>query len=164
MVIDPATTDGLRDLATRRNTSLSNVVLALFELLLFRISGQEDLCVSMVVANRGHPDLETMLGCFVNILPIRTRLVPDMEFDQLLDHVAASTFEALEHQTYPFDLLVRRLDRGGGSMVRPFLDVIYAFQSGRPSMSISAPGGRTPCRHWCNPWISPSPSQRPSCA
>jgi acyl carrier protein len=130
MVIDPATTDGLRDLATRRNTSLSNVVLALFELLLFRIGGQEDLCVSMVVANRSHPDLETMLGCFVNILPIRTRLVPDMEFDQLLDHVAASTFEALEHQTYPFDLLVRRLDRSGGSMVRPLLDVIYAFQSG----------------------------------
>jgi len=65
----------------------------------------------------------------VNILPIRVRLSADMEFDQLLDQVTSSTQEALEHQQYPFDVLVRRIDRSGGSVVRPFLNVIYAYQS-----------------------------------
>jgi amino acid adenylation domain-containing protein/non-ribosomal peptide synthase protein (TIGR01720 family) len=129
LVLDPAVTGGLRDLAARRNTSLSTVVLALFKLLLFRLSGQDDFCVSMVVANRCCPELEHLLGCFVNVLPIRTRLSAEMEFTQLLDQVAVSTYEALEHQNYPFNVLVHRIGRADGAVVRPFFDVLYAYQS-----------------------------------
>jgi non-ribosomal peptide synthetase component F len=73
--------------------------------------------------------LEPLIGCFVNILPIRTRLAPEMEFDDLLRQVTASVQEALDHQSYPYDLLVRHLDRGDGSAARPFIDVIYVYQS-----------------------------------
>jgi len=53
-----------------------------------------------------------------------------MEFSDLLAQVTARVQEALDHSSYPFDRLVRHVDRAGGTVVRPFLDVIYAFQSG----------------------------------
>ena len=126
----PDIAGGLRRLTLRHGTSLSNVVLALFKLLLFRASGQRDLCLGMIFANRNHPDIEGLIGFFVNVLPIRTQLTAEMEFSDLLTQVTARVQEALDHSSYPFDRLVRHVDRAGGSVVRPFLDVIYAFQSG----------------------------------
>jgi len=126
----PTIADGLRRLALGHSTPLSNVVLALFKLLLFRTSGQQDVCLGMIFANRNHPEIERLIGFFVNVLPIRTQLTAEMEFSQLLGQVTKKVQEALDHGSYPFDRLVRHLDRAGGSVVRPFLDVIYAFQSG----------------------------------
>ena len=65
------TLSGLRRLAIRRRTTLSSVILALFKLFLFQWTRQDDLCVGISVANRSHPDLENLIGFFVNILPIR---------------------------------------------------------------------------------------------
>jgi non-ribosomal peptide synthetase component F len=81
------------------------------------------------VANRNHPDLENQIGCFVNILPVRTRLSQDMEFEQLLNQIIRSSYAVLEHQNYPFDRLVRHFNRAGGADLRPFLDVGYLFQN-----------------------------------
>jgi amino acid adenylation domain-containing protein/non-ribosomal peptide synthase protein (TIGR01720 family) len=128
-LIAPATAEALRALGMRCGTSLSNVLLALFKLLLFRISAQQEICLGIIAANRSHAVLESLIGCFVNILPIRTRLAPEMEFDDLLRQVTVSVQEALDHQSYPYDLLVRHLDRGDGSAARPFIDVIYVYQS-----------------------------------
>jgi hypothetical protein len=129
LVLDAETSRGLRLLAEEKKTTLSNVTLALFKIFLFQLSGQDDICVGTAVANRSHPDLRNLIGFFVNLLPVRTRLSQDMEFEELLDEVIKSTVGALEHQDYPFDLLVRRLERAGGPHVRPFLDVVYVFQN-----------------------------------
>jgi amino acid adenylation domain-containing protein/non-ribosomal peptide synthase protein (TIGR01720 family) len=128
--LGPDIADGLRWLTLHHSTSLSNIVLALFTLLLFRTSRQQDICIGMIFANRNHPEIERLIGFFVNVLPIRTQLRTDMEFGELLEQVTTKVQEALDHASYPFDRLVRQLDRKGGSVVRPFLDVIYAFQSG----------------------------------
>ncbi|HEU4597136.1 MAG TPA: amino acid adenylation domain-containing protein [Pyrinomonadaceae bacterium] len=130
LALDAETSKGLRLLAEERKTTLSNVTLALFKIFLFQLSGQPDICVGTAVADRSHPDLRKLIGFFVNILPVRTRLSQEMEFEELLDEVVKSTVGALEHQDYPFDLLVRRLElAGGGPNVRPFLDVVYVFQN-----------------------------------
>ncbi len=84
-----------RAIATARSTTVSNVVLAIFKLLLFQLAKQRDFCVGMSVANRNHPDLENILGFFVNVLPIRTQLSEDMDFEALLRQVTQSTTEAL---------------------------------------------------------------------
>jgi non-ribosomal peptide synthetase component F len=104
-------------------------MLALFKLFLFQLTRKDDFCVSTVVANRDHPDLEHLIGCFVNIVPVRTKLSGDMEFDELLERVTRSSYGVLEHQHYPFDLLVRHLNRVGETDLRPFLDVGYLFQN-----------------------------------
>lgn len=127
--LSPQTSDVLRQLATQRKTTLSNVVLALFKAFLFRLTQQSDLCLCSAVAIRDHPDLRELLGFFVNLLPIRTKLSSEMEFEQLIDQVTESSYRALEHQSYPFDLLVREIGRAGHGDTRPFLDVVYVFQN-----------------------------------
>ena len=127
--IDAAVTQGLRRIARANKTTLSNVVLAVFELLLFQITKQEDLCLGISVANRNHPDLENLIGFFVNILPVRTRLNDTMEFDELLAQVVAAADDAFEHQDYPFDLLVQKVNPHRSTNRQPLLNVIYAFQN-----------------------------------
>ena len=119
----------VRALAMRNHTTLSSVMLALFKLLLFQLSKQEDMCIGMSIANRNHPDLENLIGFFVNILPIRTRLSADVEFDALLNQVTENVQEAFEHQDLPFDLLIETLNPDRISNRQPLLNVIYAFQN-----------------------------------
>jgi amino acid adenylation domain-containing protein/non-ribosomal peptide synthase protein (TIGR01720 family) len=127
--LGPEIVRGLRRLAAERSTTLSSVVLALFKLLLFQMTRQEDFCIGMSVAGRDHPDLENVLGFFVNLLPIRTRFSAEMDLDALIDQVARSTAEAIEHQDYPFDLLVRKLNPQRVANRQPLLNVVYGFQN-----------------------------------
>ena len=129
LVLSPDVAAELRSLAARNKTTLSNVLLALFKLLLFQWTRQDEICVGMSIASRNHLDLENVLGFFVNLLPIRTKLSADMEFDELLGQVAQSTFEALEHQDYPLDLLVQKLNPNRYANRQPIFNVVYAFQN-----------------------------------
>jgi len=138
--IDENTVAALRRLALTRKTTLANVVLAVFKLLLFQLTKREDLCIGVSVANRSHPDLESLIGFFVNILPIRVRLDEAMEFDVLLAEVVAACEEAFEHQDYPFDLLVQKLNPARAANRQPLLNVIYAFQN-FADVHVAAPGG-----------------------
>jgi amino acid adenylation domain-containing protein/non-ribosomal peptide synthase protein (TIGR01720 family) len=127
--IDAAVLAGLRRLARDRKTTVANVVLAVLKLVLFQVTKQEDLCVGVSIANRQHPDLENLIGFFVNILPVRTRLAAAMEFDELLAEVTAGATEAFEHQEYPFDLLVQKVNPARASNRQPLLNVIYGYQN-----------------------------------
>lgn len=129
IILSAEITQGLRNIAMHHNTTLSNVVLALFKLFLFKISKQKDICVGMGIANRNHPDLEHLIGFFVNLLPIRTQLSDDMEFKDLLKEVIQNTYEALEHQDYPFDLLIQKLNPGRSANRQPIVNVTYGFQN-----------------------------------
>jgi amino acid adenylation domain-containing protein/non-ribosomal peptide synthase protein (TIGR01720 family) len=120
---------GLRLLAVRRRTTLSNVILALFELMLFHWTRQDDLCIGMSVANRNHPDLENLIGFFVNLLPIRCRINADMDFDDLLRLVSERTQQALEHQEYPFDLMIQQLNPARQANRQPLVNVVYSYQN-----------------------------------
>ena len=111
------------------------------------MSGQDQICLGMITANRIHPSLDTVIGCFVNVLPIRTRLQLEMDFDDLLNQVTATVADALDHQEYPYDMLVRHMDRGDDSARRPFLDVIYVYQSAAQArIDISGEAVPTPYR------------------
>ena len=124
-----AVVSGLRLLAAKRRSTLSNVILALFELMLFHWTRQDDLCVGMSVANRSHPDVENLVGFFVNVLPIRCRLTDDMDFDDLLMHITERTQQALEHQDYPLDLMIQKLNPARQANRQPLVNVIYAVQN-----------------------------------
>jgi non-ribosomal peptide synthetase component F len=119
----------LKAIAERHGTTPSTVVLALFELVLYQWTRQTDFCVGLAMANRNRAELENLIGFFVNVLPIRAQLSSEMEFSELVDQVAARTREAFEHQDYPFDLLVQRLNPDRAGTRQPILNVIFAFQN-----------------------------------
>ena len=133
----------LRALAGHRGTTLSALLLTLFALFLHRLTRQHDLCIGMAVANRGLPELEPLLGVFVNLLPIRVRIDGDPAFDDLLARVTATTYAALDHQDHPYDLILRAQARP--SEDRELVNVVYAYQrapdaaSGHPAAAPSVP-------------------------
>jgi amino acid adenylation domain-containing protein len=128
-VLDGGVVAGVRALATARGTTIAHALLALFQLVLYRVTGQEDVCVGMSVANRSLPELERLIGFFVNILPIRTRFSESMDLDELLDQVGRTAARALDRQDYPFDLLIRRLRPARAATRQPLLNVVYTFQN-----------------------------------
>jgi hypothetical protein len=127
--LDAATVARLQAVAAAHGTTLSNVVLAIFQLVLYQWTRQADFSVGLAIASRNRPELESLIGFFVNILPIRVLLSRDMDFAELLALVKARTTAAFEHQDYPFDLLVQRLNPEREGNRQPVLNVIYAFQN-----------------------------------
>lgn len=125
------TTGRLRAIAISNNTTLSNVVLTIFKILLYNISNQNDLCVGVAIATRNHVDLEPLIGFFVNTLLIRVNINGDEEFETLLKNVTETTTEAYEHQNYPFDLLVEKLRPDRVANQQPLFNVMYSFQNYR---------------------------------
>jgi amino acid adenylation domain-containing protein/non-ribosomal peptide synthase protein (TIGR01720 family) len=129
LTLDREIMQGLRKLAVQKQTTVSNVMLALFKLLLFQLTKQEDFCVGVSIANRNHPDIENLIGFFVNILPIRTQFSENMAFEDLLQQVIQNTQEAFEHQDYPFDLMIQKLNPTRVTNRQPLINVIYGFQN-----------------------------------
>jgi acyl transferase domain-containing protein/acyl carrier protein len=127
--IDEKTTAGLRALAKQQNTSLSNVVLAVFNIFLHSITGQENILIGLAIANRNHLDIEHMIGFFVNTLIIKNTITEDQTFEQVIKNVSQNVLEAYEHQNYPFDLLVEKLNPDRMTNRQPLFNVMYTFQN-----------------------------------
>lgn len=89
-----------------RQTSLFMTLLAVWKLLLFRYSGQTDIVVGTPVAAREQPEVQQLMGLFLNTLVLRDILSSDMSFDELLDQVRDNLLEALTHQELPFEKVV----------------------------------------------------------
>jgi amino acid adenylation domain-containing protein/non-ribosomal peptide synthase protein (TIGR01720 family) len=127
--LDAADAQRLGALALARRTTLATVLLALFKLLLFKLSGQGDLCVGLGIAGRDHRDLEHLVGLFVNVLPIRSRIVDGMDLAGLLAEVDRAVGEAMEHRDYPLDLLVQQMNPMRRANRQALFNVVYTFQN-----------------------------------
>jgi amino acid adenylation domain-containing protein len=108
--VDASVLDGLRALGRREGTTLFVVLLAAVQVLAHRYSGQDDVTVGIPIANRGRPELTSLIGYLVNTLAIRTDLSGDPAFVELLQRVRATTIEAYQHQALPFAALVAALE------------------------------------------------------
>ncbi len=101
--------DGLRDLSRREGTTLFVTVLAALQALLQRYTGQDDVIVGSVTANRGRAKLAPLIGFLVNTLAMRTDLSGDPTFTEILARVRETTVGAYAHQDLPFAKLVEEL-------------------------------------------------------
>ncbi|MCP4990317.1 MAG: amino acid adenylation domain-containing protein [Colwellia sp.] len=129
LLLDPSILQRFQRFALEKNTTLSNLVMAMFMLLLFKLTDQNNICIGFGTANRIHPDIENLIGFFVNVFPIRTYLTEETEFEDLLDHLTQNMNEAHEHQDYPFDLLIRKLNPDRYANYQPIFNVMYGFQN-----------------------------------
>jgi amino acid adenylation domain-containing protein/FkbM family methyltransferase len=127
--IDAPQTGGLQNLAAARGVSLFMLLLSLFNILLSRLSGQEDIVVGTAVAGRRHVDLERLVGMFVNTLALRSEPVGDMGFGEFLSAVKACALGAFENQEYPFEDLVEALSVPRQAGRNPLFDVMIALQN-----------------------------------
>ncbi|WFF05871.1 amino acid adenylation domain-containing protein [Micromonospora sp. WMMD1076] len=105
------------------------VLFALFQVLLYRYTGQDDVVVGVPVANRDRAGLDGLIGFFLNTLPIRTDLAGDPSFTELLDRVRDTCLEAYAHQQVPFDRLVEEMKPARDLSRPPLVQVSFAYQT-----------------------------------
>ncbi|PWB82960.1 MAG: non-ribosomal peptide synthetase, partial [Methylocystaceae bacterium] len=108
-VVNEKTTRALRTLGREENATLFMTLLAAFQILLARHSGQTDICVGSPVANRRLVELEDLIGCFVNTLVLRGDVSGNPSFRDFLARVRETALGAQEHQDVPFERLVEEL-------------------------------------------------------
>lgn len=104
------TVQKLRNLADRTSTTSFEITMSALNLVLARLSDQQDLVVGFPVANRQSVELEGVVGLFLNTLALRTDVSGAPAFTELLERVSAGIRAAYDHQTVPFELLVERLN------------------------------------------------------
>ena len=118
----------LRALGQREGATLFVTLLAAFQSLLHRYSGQDDIAVGSPVANRDRPETQGVIGFFVNTLVLRGDFSDDPTFRQLLGRVRATVIEAYHHQEVPFEKLVEALRPERDHRVSPLFQVMFALE------------------------------------
>ncbi len=127
--LPPDLADGLRDLCRQRGATLFLGLLAAFETLLLRYTGQEDLLVGSAVANRNRPEVEGLIGLFANTLVLRGDLAGDPSFAEALDRAREGTLSAFAHQDVSIEKLVEELHPGRELGQNPLFQVVIVLQN-----------------------------------
>ncbi|MBG4856127.1 non-ribosomal peptide synthase/polyketide synthase [Pseudomonas aeruginosa] len=134
----------LQALAQREGTTLFMLLLASFQALLHRYSGQDEICVGVPVANRNRVETERLIGFFVNTQVLRADLDAQMPFLDLLQQTRVAALGAQSHQDLPFEQLVEALQPERSLSHSPLFQAMYNHQNlgsaGRQSLAAQLPG------------------------
>jgi amino acid adenylation domain-containing protein len=130
------TLERLNALARAEGATLFMVMLAAFEVLLHRYSGQEEVVVGTPVDTRGRAELEQLIGPFVNTLALRGDLSGEPSFRELLGRVKRRTLDAIEHQELPFERLVEALAPERELGRHPLCQVLIALNPPEPAIRL----------------------------
>ncbi|HKV07841.1 MAG TPA: amino acid adenylation domain-containing protein, partial [Thermoanaerobaculia bacterium] len=124
--------DSLNVLARQRDASLFMTLLAAFDVLLCRFTGEEDAVVGAPIANRAQPALERLIGFFINTLVLRTDCAGDPPFLDLLARVKETALGAYAHQDLPFEQLVEALEPRRDLSRNPLFQVMLNLLNAPP--------------------------------
>jgi len=139
-LMNDATAKEVRKLAKRSGTTLFMTMLAGFDALLARYSGQTDIVVGTPVTSRSRSELEPLIGMFLNTLPLRADLSTNPSFDELLQQVRTNTLGAYANQDVPFEQLVEKLQPVRDMSFSPIFQVMFTLQTGSTTLPEFADG------------------------
>ncbi len=122
----------LKTLSRSFGATLFMTLLAAFNVLLYRYTGQEDILVGTAATRRGRPELEHALGFFLNTLVLRTRLSEQRSFRDLLVSLRETTLEALAHGDVPIAEVVKSLQPNRDSSRNPLFQVMFILEPPLP--------------------------------
>lgn len=113
------------ELARRTGTTVNMLLMAVYNVLLSKYSGQHDLVIGTPVAGRSHADLEPLIGMFVNTIALRAYPEPGKSFADFLAEIKINTLQAYENQDYPFEELVESLAVKRDLSRNPLFDTLF---------------------------------------
>jgi non-ribosomal peptide synthetase component F len=131
----------LKALGRREGVTLFMTLLAALQTLLSRYIGQEEVAVGADIANRTRVETEGLIGFFINLLVLRTRVRGHESFRELLLRVRETTLGAYAHQDVPFDKLVEALQPDRTTSQTPLFNVLFVMQN-TPRIDFALPGLR----------------------
>ncbi|WP_430445626.1 MAG: non-ribosomal peptide synthase/polyketide synthase [Pseudomonas piscis] len=129
LALDTRLVGGLRALAQREGVTMFMLLLASFQTLLHRYSGQQDIRVGVPIANRNRVEVERLIGFFVNTQVLKADIDGQMTVDQLLAQVKQRALEAQAHQDLPFEQLVEALQPERSLSLNPLFQVMFNHQA-----------------------------------
>ncbi|UCH93477.1 MAG: amino acid adenylation domain-containing protein, partial [Candidatus Aminicenantes bacterium] len=129
----------LNSLALKQEVTLFMLLLSITNILLSKLSGQEEIIIGTPIAARRHADLQTIVGMFVNTLVLPNKPAAEKTFKQFLMEVKKNTLEAYENQEYPFEDLVEKASVPRDASRNPLFDVMFILQN-METIEIEIPG------------------------
>jgi non-ribosomal peptide synthetase component F len=140
IILPTRTAAEIKRLSRAEGATLFMTLLAAFQTLLHRWTGQDDIVVGSDIANRSKLETEGLIGCFFNFLTLRTDLSGNPTFRQLLGRVREITLGAYTHQDLPFEMLIEELKPARDPSYSPLFQVLFDFQSVAQQPSPELPG------------------------
>ena len=140
VTLDGKLSEQLLELSVREGVTMFMVLLAGWQLLLSRYSGQEDICVGTPIANRNRAETEDLIGFFVNTLVLRTDLSGDPSVRELLARVREVCLGAYAHQDMPFEKLVEALQPERDLRRTPLFQTMFILQNASTAAVLELPG------------------------
>jgi amino acid adenylation domain-containing protein len=121
--------NAVKELARQEGATLFMTLMALYQVLLSKYSGEEQIVVGTDLANRTMPETERMIGFFINLLAVRTDLSGNPTFRQLLGRVRDSLLESYAHQEVPFPKIVQDIQPERSATHNPIVQVLFVMQN-----------------------------------
>ncbi|ELR72266.1 Long-chain-fatty-acid--CoA ligase [Fulvivirga imtechensis AK7] len=122
-------TKRIRQISEKAGATMFMTVLSLFNVLLSKLSSQEDITVGTQVTGRNHADTEGVMGVFINALALRNYPKGDLSFNDFLEDVKRRTLSYFENQAYSFEELIKELRIGRNSSRHPLFDVMFMYEN-----------------------------------
>ena len=133
----------LTELSQDHQSSVFMTLLAAFQVLLYRYTGQKDIVVGSPIANRNHKEIENLIGFFVNTLALRTTLQGKESFLEVLNQVKETTLQAYQHQDVPFEQLVDHLNIPRALNRNPLFQIMFSFRNASEDQALNLDGLET---------------------
>ena len=137
--IDAGVLAGLKQLAASSGTTLFVVLQSALAVLLSRWSNEPDVVIGSPVAGRTHPQVEPLIGFFVNTLAFRHRLSRDLSFAEVLANARRNALDAFGNQDIPFEAIVERLQSGRSLAHSPVFQIVFNLQNNE-QVGLNLPG------------------------
>jgi amino acid adenylation domain-containing protein len=129
----------LNKIARAEGATSFMILLAIYKILLYKLSNQDDLVVGTPVVGRRHNDLEKIIGVFINTLALRSHSFGDKTFKGFLSELKEKSISALENQDYPFEDLVNKVVMERDLSRNPLFDVMFSMENFRDESVQSIP-------------------------
>ncbi len=129
----------IKKIARTNQATLFTTLFSIFTILIGRYAGQEDLVIGTPISGRHSPNLEAIIGFFVNILLLRVNISADPNFQDFLQQNKEMILKAYEHQDLPFEKLVSELNPVRGRGENPLANIMFIFQN-YPLVPLQLPG------------------------
>ena len=122
-------TEQLRKLCREESVTMFMLLVAVYKVLLYRYTGQYDLCVGIPITNRLQEEVKPLIGFFINTLVLRSNFAGNPEFREVLSRVKGATLEAYRNQEVPFEKIVDRVVKNRDINTSPLFQVIFSLQN-----------------------------------
>ncbi|GJM33280.1 MAG: non-ribosomal peptide synthetase [Saprospiraceae bacterium] len=141
-VLDQQLSKQLAELAKSEGVTLFMLLLSVYKVMLYRYTGQNDICVGTSLANRSHKELESMIGFFVKLLGLRSQVDGQQPFSAFLNQVKQTTLDGIDHKEVPFHKIVEKVDPKRTTDRSPIFQTLFVLNNTPETADIQLKGAK----------------------